>query len=243
MSKEYYFISDIHLGLESRERERKKERRLTGFLQSLVGKNAELFIVGDLFDYWFEYRRVYQKGYFRTLTALQDVVESGIPIYYIIGNHDFMHRDFFEKEIGMHLMPDTIERTIDGKKFFIAHGDGLVANDIGYLILKKILRNRFLQWLYGLVHPDLGIALASFSSRSSRKYTAKKDYGQQNSLLNFAKMKLESGFDYVIFGHSHEKTIYEENGKMYLNLGSWFEDPLIAVFREQSMEVIECPPK
>ena len=136
-NKKYYFISDIHLGLQSPEIEKKKERLLVEFLNFCSKDAAELYIVGDLFDYWFEYRRVYQKGFFRTLTALQDLVEKGIKVHYIIGNHDFMHRDFFSKEIGTALYEDPIETVLDERKFFIAHGDGLVVNDLGYNILKK----------------------------------------------------------------------------------------------------------
>ena len=137
--KKYYFISDVHLGLQSASEEKKKERLLVKFFESCSKDAKELYIVGDLFDFWFEYRRVYQKGFFRTLTALQDLTEKGIKVNYIIGNHDFMHRDFFEKEIGVALFQDPVDITLEGKKFFIAHGDGLVKNDMGYNILKKIL--------------------------------------------------------------------------------------------------------
>ena len=143
MNKTYLFISDIHLGLQSKEIEDKKERLLVKFLEFAKDNCDELFIAGDLFDYWFEYKRVYQKGYFRTLTALQNLTEKGIKVHYFIGNHDFFHKDFFEKEIGVYLYHNGKEFLLNGKKFFIGHGDGLVKNDLGYNILKKILRNTF----------------------------------------------------------------------------------------------------
>ena len=142
MKDTYLFISDIHLGLQSNEIEKQKERLLVKFFNFAQENCKELFIVGDLFDYWFEYKKVYQKGFFRTLTALQDLTENNIKVHYIIGNHDFMHFNFFENEIGVNLYENPIEATLNGKKFFIGHGDGMIKNDIGYNILKKILRNK-----------------------------------------------------------------------------------------------------
>lgn len=238
-TKKYYFISDVHLGLQDWETEKKKERLLVKFLQHCAADAAELYIVGDLYDYWFEYRRVYQKGFFRTLTALQDLVEKGVAVHYLIGNHDFMHRDFFEKEIGAYLYGDPITRVLDGRKFFIAHGDGLVVNDLGYNILKKILRNKFLQWLYSFVHPDLGITIASGTSKKSRNYTTKKDYGEEDGLFDAAKKKLDAGFDYVIMGHLHTRHHKKMGGGEYINLGSWLNSPCYGVYSQSKFEIVD----
>lgn len=239
MTKPVYFISDIHLGLESFEKEQKKEALLVSFLQSIAGKASELYIVGDLFDYWFEYKRVYQKGYFRTLTALADVVQSGVTVHYIIGNHDFMHRDFFEKHVGLQLCHGVIRTEIAGKRFFIAHGDGLVANDLGYKILKKILRNRAAQWLFSFIHPDLGIAIASHSSKTSREYTSKKDYGEQDSMFIAAHSYIENGFDFVIFGHSHVRMQKQYRTGMYINLGTWLDRPCYGVYQDNEFKILD----
>lgn len=118
MNKTYFFISDVHLGLQSREIENAKERKLVEFLNFAKNNCDELFIAGDLFDYWFEYRRVYQKGFFRTLTALQDLSEAGIKVHYFIGNHDFFHNGFFEKEIGLILYQNPSEFRLNNKRFF-----------------------------------------------------------------------------------------------------------------------------
>ncbi|MGD8307365.1 MAG: UDP-2,3-diacylglucosamine diphosphatase, partial [Ignavibacteria bacterium] len=126
MSNRYLFISDQHLGLQEKEIENKKEKLLVRFLKFAEDNCDELFIVGDLFDYWFEYKRVYQKGYYRTLTALKDLSEKGIKIHYFIGNHDFLHRDFFSDEIQASVYENPIDITLNGKRFFIGHGDGLV---------------------------------------------------------------------------------------------------------------------
>ncbi len=241
MNENYLFISDIHLGLESADLEKKKERLLVNFLNYAKDNAAELFIVGDLFDYWFEYKRVYQKGFFRTLTALQDITEKGIPVHYLIGNHDFMHRNFFVDEIGCKLYEEPIERVLNGKKFFIGHGDGLIKNDYGYNVLKKIMRNKTLQRLYSLLHPDLGIKIASGSSKTSRNHTSKKDYGENDGLFEAAKEKIDEGFDYVIFGHLHQRKFEKYKNGFYINLGSWLDLPCYGSFTENIFEIIDYP--
>jgi UDP-2,3-diacylglucosamine hydrolase len=236
--KNYYFISDIHLGLRSPEVEKETEKKLLKFLDYARESSDELFIIGDLFDYWFEYKRVIQKGFIKTLSKLSEFRDDGKKVHYIIGNHDFLHRDFFEKEIGVLLYRDPLEITLNGKTFFMAHGDGLVKNDLGYKILKKILRNRSMQKVYSLVHPDLGIKIASATSRTSRDYTSNKNYGTVDGLFETAKSKIDSGFDYVIFGHSHERALEKHNNGIYINLGSWLEQPCFGRFNE-SFEIID----
>lgn len=239
MENNYLFISDIHLGLQSPEIERKKEKLLVKFLSTEASNCKELFIVGDLFDYWFEYKRVYQKGFFRTLTALQDLSESGVKIHYFIGNHDFLHRDFFEKEIGTILYENPIEISLNNKKFFIGHGDGLVKNDLGYLILKKIMRNKIIQRLYSLIHPDIGIGIASRMSKSSRQYTSHKDYGEVDGLFESAAKKIDNGFDYVIFGHLHKRIYKSYKHGLYINLGSWLDQPCYGIFKENNFDIVD----
>lgn len=239
MDKRYLFISDQHLGLQTKEIEDKKEKLLVKFLEFAKDNCDELFLVGDLFDYWFEYKRVYQKGFYRTLTALQDVAEKGTKIHYFIGNHDFLHRDFFSKEFGTKMYKGSLDVLLNGKRFYIAHGDGLVKNDIGYKILKIILRNKFIQKMYSLLHPDIGIAIASKTSKSSRKYTKKKNYGEIDGLLDTAKKKIDEGFDYVIFGHSHERAVTKYNSGVYINLGSWIDKPCYGNFDSNGFEVID----
>ena len=238
MNKTYLFISDIHLGLQSKEIENKKERLLVKFLDYAKENCSELFIAGDLFDYWFEYKKVYQKGFFRSLTALQNLNEKGIKVHYFIGNHDFFHKDFFETEIGVKLYRDGKEFLLNGKKFFIGHGDGLVKNDLGYNILKVILRNSFAQWLYGLLHPDFGVGLARKTSRSSREYTSKKDYGEDDGLFDAAKLKIDMGYDFVLFGHLHKRCFNKYKEGIYINLGSWIDKPCYGKFTDK-FEIID----
>ncbi|MGE5401565.1 MAG: UDP-2,3-diacylglucosamine diphosphatase [Ignavibacteriales bacterium] len=239
MKESYLFISDVHLGLQSKEAEKQKERLLVDLLIMAKDEAKELFILGDLFDYWFEYKRVYQKGFFRTLTALQDLAESGTRIHYIIGNHDFSHRDFFGTEIGAELYELPLSTSISDRKFFLAHGDGLVKNDLGYKILKKVLRNKTIQRLYSVVHPDLGIALASRTSKTSRDYTASKNYGEVDGMFESAKEKIDEGFDYVVFGHSHRRAFEKYKNGYYINLGSWLSRPCYGCFRNDRFEIID----
>lgn len=239
MDKKYLFISDVHLGLQSKEIEEKKEKLLVKFLNEVAPDSDELFIVGDLFDYWFEYKYVYQKGFFRTLTALKDLTDKGVIVHYFIGNHDFMHLNFFTDEIGTKLYEEAVEFVLNGKKFFIGHGDGLVKNDFGYKILKSIFRNKKIQWLYSWLHPDIGVGLAKFTSKSSRDYTTKKNYGKVDGLFEAAKNKIDNGFDYVLFGHEHiRKDLPYKNGR-YINLGFWLDSPCYAKYEKNNFEIID----
>lgn len=238
LDKRYFFISDIHLGLQTKEAEKVKENKLVKFLEFAADNCDELIILGDLFDYWFEYRRVIQKGFFKTLAALQSLSEKGIKVHYVIGNHDFLHRDFFETEIGAVLYYDTVSMNLNNKKFYIGHGDGLIKNDLGYKILKKLLRNRVLQFMFSLIHPDLGIKIASSTSKKSRDYTKTKDYGESDSLFEAAKEKISEGYDFVMFGHSHRRRIEKFNDGYYINLGTWLRQPCYGKFANDNFEII-----
>lgn len=239
MNKTYFFVSDLHFGLLSKDKENRREELFIKFLNYVKENGDELFILGDLFDYWFEYKRVIQKGFFRTFTALKSITDSGIPVHYLIGNHDFMHRDFFEKEIGVQLYHNELNITIEDKKFFLGHGDGLIKNDTGYNILKKILRNKFLQKIFSLIHPDLGIYLASSSSRKSRDYTSKKNYGEGDGLFEAARNKIDEGYDFVLFGHSHVRAFENYNNGCYINLGTWLDNPCYGIYKNQKFEIVD----
>src|SRR5258708_6348863 len=182
MSKVYFF-SDAHLGLGTRDEDRAKEALILSFLHQVAADGNQLYIVGDLFDAWIEYKTVIPKGHHRLLTALEDLTRKGISVHYLVGNHDFWMRDFFATELGVTIHMEPFETTIDGKRFYIHHGDGLATNDTGYRILKTILRNPLCIWLYRWVHPDLGYGLARSSSRNSRAYTSKKDYGEADGMI------------------------------------------------------------
>ncbi len=221
-AKRLYFISDVHLGLGAKAQERIKEDRLLHFLKAIRPSAERLFILGDLFDFWFEYRTVVPKGFHRTLSALQEFTDSGIAVEYMAGNHDYWIGDFFATELGMVLHFEPFEAQLQGKRVYFHHGDGLAKNDFGYRFIKPILRNRWSIRAYRLLHPDLGVRLARRSSQTSRAYTSAKDYGkEEEGMLAFAREKIREGTDIVVMGHRHKPRIEPVDHGLYVNLGDW----------------------
>lgn len=233
-----YFISDIHLGLSSKEKETIKEGKLLYLLDSINFSGNTLFILGDLFDYWFEYEQVIQKGNFRLFAKLKELTDNNVIIKYLIGNHDFLHKNFFREYLGVEIIKTEVEVLIDKKRFFLGHGDGLVKNDLGYKILKSILRNKVIQTMYSIIHPDFGIWIAKNTSKKSRDFTNEKNYGEIDGLLETAKLKIDNGFDFVIFGHSHKREIINYNEGCYINLGSWLDQPCYGRFKDNKFDII-----
>jgi len=199
------------------------------FLEHVSTRGRALFILGDLFDYWFEYKTVVPKGHVRVLGALAGLSDAGVEVSYLSGNHDFWMKSYFQQELGIRVYPDPIERTIDGKRFFLHHGDGLVKSDIGYRILKRVLRNRINIALFSLLHPDLAGMLARWSSRTSRQHTSKQTY-EAEDMVSFAEEKIRSGFDYVLMGHNHAPLQRNLGGGQYVNLGDWLHANTYALF-------------
>lgn len=230
MTKSVFFFSDVHLGLHTREREKEKERRVLSFLSHVEEHGQRLFIVGDLFDYWFEYHSVIPRGYHHILSRLGMMVERGIAIDYIAGNHDFWLRDFFPVDLGIPVHKDPLTVTLEGKKFLLHHGDGLATNDTGYRILKKVLRSRFNIRLYSWVHPDWTTPLARGTSRTSREYTSTKDYGETDGMLKFARDRIADGYDVVVMGHRHIPSVTALGSGVYVNLGDWVAHSTYAEF-------------
>lgn len=216
-----FFISDVHLGLAGREEERAKEDRLLRFLKHILPSTTTLFVVGDLFDFWFEYKTVIPKGFHRTLSALQEFTDRGIPVHFLTGNHDYWMRDFFTSELGIQMHFTPFETVVEEKRVYLHHGDGLAHNDLGYRLIKPVLRNRISIWLYRWLHPDLGVRLARGSSRTSRQYTAHKHYGEEEGMIQYATAKINGGVDIVVMGHRHQPGIHRINQGTYLNLGDW----------------------
>ncbi len=216
-----YFISDVHLGLGSYQEEKNKEDRLLAFLRAIQPTTERLFIVGDLFDFWFEYRTVIPKGFHRTLALLQDFTDHGIAVEYLLGNHDYWMDDFFEKEIGLTIRPKPYETLIEGKRVYLHHGDGLATHDLGYKLIKPVLRNKLGIFAYRWLHPDLGVKLAHRSSRTSRSYTSHKDFGEEEGMKAYAARMIDQGIDVVVMGHRHEPSLTAIGDGTYVNLGDW----------------------
>ena len=231
-----YFFSDAHLGVGTKEEDRQKEQALVRFLDVVRSDGDQLFIVGDLFDYWFEYRSVVPKGYFRLFAKLAELSESGIKLIYMAGNHDFWLRGYFAEELGMMIEHQPTKYVIGGKKFYIHHGDGLLKNDTGYRILKRVLRSRTNIFLFSLVHPDLAARIARWSSNKSRQYTSKREY-ESDDMTEFARTKINEGYDFVVMGHNHVPCKRNIGSGVYVNLGEWVRQRTYAVFDGSSLEL------
>jgi UDP-2,3-diacylglucosamine hydrolase len=234
---ETIFLSDVHLGLGTREEERAKENRLLAFLEASLPAAEGLVILGDLFDLWFEYRTVIPKGFHRTLTAIQRYADAGVPVTFLTGNHDFWMGDFFETELGVRVLRDPSEIAVQGKRVYLHHGDGLGLNDPGYRFIKPILRSRMSIALYRWVHPDIGVRLARGSSRSSRAYTSAKDFGEDQGMIAHATEKIRAGADVVVMGHRHVPSLRQIGAGVYVNLGDWITYNSYAVMRGGIMQL------
>lgn len=216
-----YFFADAHIGAMKTEVTLKRCRNVRLFLESIKADCTHLFIVGDLFDFWFEYKTVIPAAPFQVLHTLKTMSDSGVEITLIAGNHDFAVGQFFEKELNISVYAHALERELDNRRFYIAHGDGLNPNDKAYRFIKKIIRHPFSNTMFKLLHPDLGIQLAHTLSHLSRNHRAVKDRDQ--IYIDFAKQKFEEGSDYVILGHTHRPQEFEENAKVYINTGDWID--------------------
>lgn len=230
------FLSDIHLGMGNKEQDKIRERFFVDFLKSNLNKNDRLFIVGDLFDFWFEYKTVIPKGHLLTLATLQELCDSGIKIDYIAGNHDFWVGQYFKEELGIEFHSEPLSVALDEKKFFIIHGDGLKKNDSAYRVLKSVFRNKLNIFLYRWLHPDIGVPLAKWCSQSSRDHTANKDYGDEGEYVDFAENKVKEGFDHVIMGHTHKplEKVFGD-GKSLINTGDWIHNFSYAKFENNKL--------
>ncbi|MBL0342034.1 MAG: UDP-2,3-diacylglucosamine diphosphatase [Bacteroidetes bacterium] len=235
-NKKIYFISDFHLGAPDKERSLEREKRIVRWLEMVRNDASEIYLMGDIFDFWFEYKHAVPRGYVRLLGKLAELSDSGIVLHYFTGNHDMWVFDYLPKEIGVTVYRQPVEREIDGKKFYIGHGDGLGPGDHGYKFIKKVFANKFCQWLFARLHPNLGIPLALFFSRKSRIATGTSDekfLGEDKEwLVIYCKELLQKQFfDYLIFGHRHlPLDIKIGESSRYINLGEWLNYNSYAVY-------------
>jgi len=243
--KKTFFASDFHLGVDARLTSAERERQVVRWLDSVAPEAEAIYLVGDLFEFWFEYKTVIPKGFSRLFGKLAELRDGGLPIFVFTGNHDLWMFGYFEQEFGIPVFKKPVQREIHGKTFFIGHGDGLGPNDKGYKRMKKVFTNPFSQWLFSWFHPDFGTRLANFSSQKSRQATppAERDWlGEDKEwLLQYCNRKIEQGIepDYFIFGHRHLPVDWTlKNGRSrYLNLGDWMHHNSYAVFDGGKLEI------
>ncbi|MDB5116396.1 MAG: UDP-2,3-diacylglucosamine hydrolase [Mucilaginibacter sp.] len=245
-----YFASDFHLGTGSYAESREREDRVVRWLDIIKTDAAEVFLMGDVFDFWFEYKTVVPKGYVRFIGKLAELADAGIKIYLFKGNHDMWMFNYFERELGATIISDELEIERNGKRFYLHHGDGLGPGDAGYKKLKKIFRSKLCQWLFARVHPNLGVGIANYWSRHSRIAglgNMERRNIEHEWLVVYSRELLQTHFyDYLIFGHRHLPMDVQLNEKSrYINLGEWVNYNTYAVFdgRELALHYFEAEPK
>ena len=226
-SRKIYFASDQHFGAPSNELSLPREKKFVAWLDQIKPDAEALFLLGDLFDFWFEYKTVVPRGFVRVLGKLAELRDSGIPIYFFTGNHDLWMDDYFQTELGIPVHHSNKEFTLNGKKFLIGHGDGLGPGDKGYKRMKKVFRSPVSQWIYRWLHPDIGVRLAQYLSVKNKLISGADDVkflGEENEwLVQYSKRKLETKhYDFFIFGHRHlPMKIKVGQNSTYINLGDW----------------------
>lgn len=238
-----YFASDFHLGTGTYASSREREARLVRWLDIIKADAAEVFLMGDVFDFWFEYKTVVPKGYIRFLGKLAELSDAGVRLWFFRGNHDMWMFDYFEQELSATIISNELEIERSGKKFYLHHGDGLGPGDTFYKFLKGFFRSRFCQWLFARIHPNLGVGVANYWSRHSRKINLSKEEskpGQQEWLVTFSNQLLQTHFyDYLVFGHRHQPLDIKLNEKSrYINLGEWVNACSYAVFDGETVQLL-----
>jgi len=242
MSKKTYFLSDFHLGIDTDLSSRERELKIVRFLDQIKDDVAELYLVGDVFDFWFEYKQVVPKGYIRLFGKLAELADAGVTVHYFIGNHDMWMFDYLKDEIGaiMHREPVMIQ--LGNKRAWIGHGDGLGPRDHGYKFIKKIFRNRVCQWLFARLHPNFSLALGQYWSGKSRlqeKSPAPFNESTEWLVAYSEEMLKEKPADYYIFGHRHLPIAHllSNDRSRYINLGEWMYSYSYAVWNGEELRL------
>ena len=242
-AKKIFFLSDFHLGVPDAESSLQREKLIVQFLDSIKQEAQTIFFVGDMFDFWYEYRKVVPRGFVRLLGKIAELTDAGITVHFFVGNHDMWMKNYFEKELGVPVYFNEKEFEFNGKKFLIGHGDGLGPGDHGYKLLKKIFRNPLCQWLFGMLPPYFGMGLAHYSSKKSRE----ADHGLEEQFMGEDKEWLlihsrevlhQKHFDFFIFGHRHLPIDFRlSDTSRYINLGEWMNFCTYAVFDGTQLEL------
>lgn len=238
-----YFVSDVHLGAPALKNNKDREQAFVSLLNEIKRDASHLFLMGDIFDFWFEYKTVVPRGFTRTLGKIAEIADSGVEVHFFTGNHDVWVFDYLPTELGVILHRNEFRTEISGKKFFLAHGDGLDLSDKGYLFLKKMFTSKILQWMFARIHPNLALSLGyrwSKHSRISNGIIGDEFKGTtKEGMYIFAESILrEEKVDYFIFGHRHvliDRPIGESS--RYINLGDWIHYFSYGVFDGNKFEL------
>lgn len=241
-TKKIYFASDQHFGLPNHAKSLEREKKFIAWLDEIKHDATALFLLGDLFDLWMEYKTVVPKGFVRVLGKLAEISDSGIPIHFFVGNHDLWVRDYFQKEFNWKVYTKPTEFTFHNKTFLIGHGDGLGPGDTGYKLMKKVFTNRITRWMYRWLHPDIGVALAQHLSLKNKLISGEEDVtylGDDNEwLVQYCKRKLETKhYDFFLFGHRHLPMKITINKSIYINTGDWISYFSYVVFDGENLDL------
>ncbi|MCX6312584.1 MAG: UDP-2,3-diacylglucosamine diphosphatase [Bacteroidetes bacterium] len=237
-----YFASDFHLGAPDLASSHAREKRIVRWMDSIKDDCDELFLVGDLFDAWYEYKRVVPKGFVRLLSKIAEFTDAGIPVHVFSGNHDVWMFGYLADECGAKIYHEPLRREWHGKKFLIAHGDGLGPGEGRYKFMKAGFRNKILQWIYSRFHPNFGLGLANYFSAKGydKKESQNKYYGDDKEyLMQYCRTTLEKEqIDYFVFGHRHLPLDKEVSSTArYINLGDWLKYNSYGVFDGEKLEL------
>lgn len=241
--KKIYFASDFHLGVPTLESSLIREKKIVSWLDMIKKDAAEIYLVGDIFDFWWEYKYTIPKGQTRLLGKIAEITDGGIPVHFFTGNHDLWMKDYFIAELGVTINKEPIKKIYNGKTFFIGHGDGLGPGDGWYKFLKKCFKNPFLIWCFNRLHPNFSFYIARRSSKRSRIITGDSDkqfLGEDNEwLMTFCKETLKKeNIDYFIFGHRHlPLDLKVSETCRYINLGEWINYCSYAEFDGNNLEL------
>lgn len=244
-SKNIYFASDFHLGAPNYEESFKRELKIIKWLDEIKTSASEIYLLGDIFDFWFEYKHAIPKGFVRLQGKIAEITDSGIPVHVFTGNHDMWIFDYLPKELGIILHRKPIKKTYNGKIFLIGHGDGLGPGDLFYKMLKGFFDSKICQWLFARIHPNLGIGIANAWSKKSRKTNLAYDeifLGEDKELLvQYCKTYLKNEhIDYFVFGHRHlPLEIKVGENSTYINLGEWIKQNTFAVFDGATLQLLK----
>lgn len=242
--KYYYFVSDLHLGAPDQASSKARERAFVAWLEHISGSAKAIYLMGDIFDFWFEYKTVIPKGYSRLFGKLAELSDKGIELHFFKGNHDMWVKDYFEKELGIQIHANEYVFSANGKSFYLHHGDGLGPGDYKYKLLKRFFRSSGCQWLFARLHPNFGIGLASLLSLRSRAKGGKKDaiYTGPSAEWLFQYVQnysRQAPHDFYIFGHRHLPLFLKTENALYLNTGDWLRYFTFARFDGEQLELLQ----
>ena len=240
MKTPVYFISDIHLHMDLNSDEKKRRKNLYRLFDKIKSTGGTCFFLGDLFDFYFEYSNVIPKSYLDFYNKAQELRKNDIGLYFLAGNHDYWVGEHIKNTVMDKVYLGDSQVQINGKRFYLTHGDGLLSWDYGYRLLKKVIRSKLFIWLFSILHPTIAFKIASFISKSAKQHDHNADFNKdvRIELKNIAKTHFDNGFDYMISGHYHLGEMFSMKEGKLIVLGDWFFRPSYAIFDGDDLELI-----